>query len=178
MKPPLWFARRFAGLTILSVLLLLSTFHSEFVLVHYGALILGVYSISYLLLGKVPSLADSRWRWAIPAIVAIAAALIWWRNDYYYRIWSPNELPSGYESMFYHDYIARGKTNYEPYYREMHYSRKDKSIGNIVGGFTESGKRHGKWTTWSSYYSKSETKTNWYWNGEEISEGEWNLRNR
>ncbi len=63
-------------------------------------------------------------------------------------------------------------------YREMRY-REDDSSGlddTHKGPRSESGKPHGQWhsVSWDPFHSEDE----WYWYGEEISEGEWHLRNK
>ncbi|TWT57264.1 hypothetical protein KOR42_06220 [Thalassoglobus neptunius] len=47
---------------------------------------------------------------------------------------------------------------------------------NNRGPLSESGKRHGEWTLFT-YRPEFDIQTVWYWYGEEVSEGEWVLRN-
>jgi len=49
----------------------------------------------------------------------------------------------------------------------------------MEGGYSESGRPHGKWETVTFLRGADTTvKDEWFWYGEEISEGEWHLRNR
>lgn len=49
------------------------------------------------------------------------------------------------------------------------------SGGSAEGDFSESGKQHGQWTYVDDDWKVTHT---WYWYGEEITEGEWYLRNK
>ena len=66
-------------------------------------------------------------------------------------------------------------------YRSIFDYSKDDASGvrwrSTSGGMAGTGKPHGKWVT--VYYNPEfKITTQFYWYGEEISEGEWHLRNR
>lgn len=57
----------------------------------------------------------------------------------------------------------------------------DKETLYITGTLTTTGMKHGEWRTeWvtSAEREKPRPKYEWYWYGEQISEGEWHLRNK
>jgi hypothetical protein len=64
----------------------------------------------------------------------------------------------------------------EPSY-VWYYPHADGPLGR-EGPCSFSGKRHGVWKTYSRSGDVLRTSHRWYWYGETVSEGEWNLRNK
>lgn len=60
--------------------------------------------------------------------------------------------------------------------RGSHRLQRDGSYEH--GPLTQSGKSHGEWTVVHSVDGKVNVLTFWYWYGDQISEGEWALRNK
>lgn len=60
-----------------------------------------------------------------------------------------------------------------PLYREI---LDRSSLSSFEGPLAETGKPHGKWVMFNS--STLQTTYHFYWYGEDVSEGEWHLRNR
>jgi len=75
-------------------------------------------------------------------------------------------------------YIDTYSRDYELLHRLIMYDSGD--ISTAEGGFSESGKRHGKWQSriQEPDGSNSRIQSDWYWYGELIAEGEWELRNK
>ena len=49
-------------------------------------------------------------------------------------------------------------------------------MAKVEGTYSESGKKHGEWTT--TVYSPFKQTEEYFWYGEQITEGEWHLRNK
>lgn len=93
-----------------------------------------------------------------------------------YQIPSVDEWKSG--SMRYTDY--RTGFGNKIYYREV--SSHDNDISWISKGpMSESEKQHGMWETTAfgkNIFVDYHHETKWHWYGEEVTEGEWHLRNK
>jgi DNA-directed RNA polymerase subunit RPC12/RpoP len=167
----------------------LATLHSEDVfaiLFHYLALMIFVgWGVADILKRVLPP------KWALVGLpVAILAAWLWGQFDYSVNTWSQSS-DDGVEWL-YTDWIRRGE--HQPYYRECSYD-DEYGLHSIHLGFSESGKEHGPKSHYifGGFDEKeklslelagfdvgllSASKKTWHWYGEEISEGEWHLRNR
>jgi hypothetical protein len=156
----------------------LATLHREegwSVLIHYGAIVMAVVLIGV----SVGERTLRTWPTAVAAGLGLAAALTWAQFDYWVREWS--EVDESGVEWFYTDYYGRGAPIY---YRELHrYSSDvpgdDVFIASAEGGFSESGKQHGPWKSFEWRKDQDScSSTKWLWYGEEITEGEWHVRNR
>jgi hypothetical protein len=108
----------------------------------------------------------------------VIAAILWWGyRDTYVVEWSQG-------SAEYHDTFSRW-TRKHLHRRVEAFSSTDRDYEDRIydanGPVGQSGKPHGRW---SYYYDADHVhpaerfQTKFYWYGEEISEGEWHLRNR
>lgn len=96
--------------------------------------------------------------------VAGLCLIVWYgQHDSYREVWVDNDGTS------FHDTYSRGG---RLKYRYVFLKGGD----SMDGAFAGEGKprQHGKWDYW---FGDNMTHV-WYWYGEEISEGEWHLRNR
>lgn len=150
-------------------------------LLHYAALITVLCSFAALIASRL----NHRLAWYALAPLIGALAWLWGHFDYKISYWT-DTTDTGAEWQ-YTDYTYCGKAR--PYYRKMWTSgtANDGLIHlSIEGGFSQTGKLHGRWHTWAMYSADSgmaigdrhTDKDEWYWYGEEITEGEWHLRNR
>lgn len=121
-------------------------------------------------------------------IVAVAVALfLWGRSDYYIKRW---EKFNDGEPTKYSDYYRRFSNTL--FYRDI-WIELENGSHHIEGSFSESRKPHGHWhesvaddkANGYKYFDYKEQaipgwfyKDTWYWYGEEITEGEWHLRNK
>jgi len=155
---------------VAAVLAFLVTLHTESglgTMLHYLSLIVGSAGIGYAIAKRFGRLWSPWWFVA----GGIGLACVWYRFDYYSYHWG--EEKNGVE-LNYYDY--RWRSTGKLFYRDF-WSRNDDGSYHAEGGFSDSGKQHGPWKSFSSDdYSKTDYE--WYWYGEPISEGEWHLRNK
>lgn len=142
----------------------LRTQPSPLVLVHYGGLVLACCGFIRLV--------SYRWQWlptkACTIVLVVSVVSLWSRFDTYVDRWtSKNDLK-------YRDTVCRW--SHRVTYRSVFYDHNG-TIWSLSGPIAGSGVKHGEW----SYYELSPTwysSKTWYWYGQEISEGEWHLRNK
>lgn len=151
----------------LAFLLTLRTPPGPLVLLHYVALIFAV----GLLVTRITQPWVPKWSKLISLAVALIAASCWGRTDYYMEYRTKFDDGGEIESST-TDYIYRSQ--YRPFYRDMYIWGKDGTY-HAEGGFSETGKQHGRWESYSGDYR---TKYEWFWYGEPVTEGEWHLRNK
>jgi len=131
------------------------------VLMNYSALLLAA-----IMLGQRVS---QRFRPRLPAavilpwVLPVAAIYAWTQFDYYEETWQGG-------STTYHDWQRR---NGRVEYRRV--SRDGWSAEGPMAG--DPRKLHGHWR-YVIWKPKLQHDDNWFWYGEEISQGEWELRNR
>ena len=165
-----------------------ATIHSANALtiaVNYLALAAIVLSIT----GVIAELTRRRWAWFAAVPLIVAALGIWYCFDYSYEKWS--EINDDGIDVTYQDYTRR--SGGWPFYRRAEFT--DPSVGGpqyVIMRFTWNGKLHGLRThnilnpsmpvaLRSAGYEADELgfwKATYYWYDEEITEGEWHLRNR
>ncbi len=157
---------------VLAFLLTLRTPPGPLVAVHYVALLLLGYLGTWLAIQKwLPSWRYTGKATAVSVLAAIACAWFWGQYDYSMNFWT--KARDGYKSN-YLDYTYRGAS--QPFYRH-YWSDKDGHTYGAEGAFSESGKQHGKWRIEdTSLPIKDWFYDQWFWYGEEVSEGEWHLR--
>lgn len=163
----------------------LGTLWDEWALPHYTAMLMLMAIGSYAVLGKA-GLRGRAWaRWTAFAICFGTLAL-YVRNDCYVRRWDAKVQGN---KTWYSDW--RHRWSGRLYLRRLH-SITDNGTWYASGGFSESGKMHGHWehsvlspddpTVWEFRGYKGSkymlARDVWYWYGEEITEGEWHLRNK
>jgi hypothetical protein len=130
-------------------------------LVHYAALAIIVFALSALI--SPASMTARKW---ITGLTGPVVLVVWWSYslvDCYDDRWTSENGTRFVDSR------RRSGALYERY-------ALFPDNGFAHGPMTETGKLHGQWT-----YSTLGTiglKTRWYWYGEEITEGEWHLRNK
>jgi hypothetical protein len=152
----------------LTFVLFLWTMHSPpslSVLVNYLALLAAPW-----LLGVGYGMPRQK-RW--PAYAGFMAGLVLWylwaKVDYYDHRWTDKDGFTFIDSTY------RGE--YRPFYRYMWKSDDERNdLFRTEGGFSPSFKRHGPWDTFQT--GAGPELHQWFWYGEEITEGEWHLRNR
>lgn len=117
------------------------------------------------------------WRGAkIAGIVATVAVIyLWGRHDTYERTWTSDtfEYTDTYRRWG-HQHVYRRIEKYEE--DQMDKEFKGLGIWTARGPIAGTGKLHGKWE-YIVWKPKIHMETTFYWYGEEISEGEWHLRN-
>lgn len=141
------------------------------VIVHYLGLMFAVGMVAARLAERLVP----KWTVAVAFVVALIAAYLWLRSDYSMRHWTRRtEANDG--RLDYTDYTYRLNDD-RPFYRDMWFTPDKGESFHLRGGFSESGKRHGQWIRVSAadaYIPQSD----WFWYGEQVSEGEWHLRNK
>lgn len=136
-------------------------------MLHYFGLMTAVVAGGY----RLASMTSIRWLATAGWGAAIAAALLWRQYDVFVHRWE-KQADDG-SRLIYYDWKRRGE--WEPYYRDFLKSYPDGTHYSTEGGFSDSGKQHGEWR---SYTSGVGIEHQWYWYGEPISEGEWHLRSK
>jgi len=133
---------------------------------------------------RVVRLINRPWAWYVCALVIVAAVVTWRYFDYRIHNWSHTDSESGWQ-WTYTDYIYRGRD--KPFYREGHTWGGEGPNDDVItisfeGSFSETGKKHGHWQSFTLMsgddMTKDHSEDEWYWYGEQISEGEWHLRNK
>lgn len=152
----------------LAFLLTLRTPPGPWVLLHYLALIFAV----GLLATRIAQPRVPQWSKWIALGAALLAAWLWGRSDYYIKHEDKFRENGDLESVI-TEYVYRSQ--YRPFYQETSVWT-EKGYGRLEGGYSESGKRHGRWKSFSTDDITGQTE--WYWYGEPITEGEWHLRNK
>lgn len=111
-----------------------------------------------------------RWIWLGPLTFAIAIGLVVLNHETatYTSHWENEEKVSFKDEYF------RGAEF--PFYRSAS-KLTDDEFWTAEGPMSDSGRMHGKWTFWN-LRNDARTQPKWYWYGEEITEGEWHLRNK
>lgn len=161
-----------AGLAALTFLVTVRT--HELPQLHYLSLMVAVGMATLFVIRRIKP--DLKWQRAISFAVAIAAAMLWGRFDYSIHTWKSSE-PSPYKEIEFTDYAKR--SDYRPFWRHARFTTKDGDWITQEGPMTETGKLHGQWTVIDISGPVEEwTRHEWYWYGEQITEGEWHLRNK
>lgn len=113
---------------------------------------------------------------ALAILVPFDRCTVWWENTIDATPW--NETDSVFETIYYTD--TRLRWQGDILYRELRTVRfsKDENALSLyaAGPMSASHKQHGHWT--SHTYDDFPPTHTWYWYGEEITEGEWHLRNK
>ena len=138
---------------------------SGWVLVHYLGLAAVVVAITLEIAGPVPRLKP----FGIPCAV-VAVLVVWWGWHQYGEIYQV-QWESNDGECLYHDTYRRGGAHI---YRWMNNKRWDEFLEGAMSG--KPPRLHGHWKTVSFLPYKH--TDNWYWYGEEITQGEWELRNK
>ena len=115
-----------------------------------------------------------KWVWVV-GVPAIAIVMVTWASFDSYRIDRTSRTSTATGELTISDYYSR-ITNL-PYYRKM-WLRYDRGGGTYMAGpLTEAETLHGLWYQYTSG-SPPTSEYLWYWYGEEITEADWNLRNK
>ena len=166
---PLIVRRVTLGVCVLAFFVTMRTPPGPLMLLHYISLIAAVGIAAFELATRF----TPKWSLAIAIATGIVAAILWAQWDYYIKDWE-TRIESDDGRARYADYTYRGQS--QPFYRSMLVWWDTGGYVHSEGGFSESGKQHGEWQSYSSKDFKPEYE--WYWFGEPISEGEWHLRNK
>jgi hypothetical protein len=161
---------------VLSFLLTLRTPPGLLILLHYGALLLFAYWMTWLAIWEWLPSWHNTWKVKTAAVVAaVACACAWWYYDYSIMEWRTRSKADANEIVYFTDYGWRGTAT--PFYRKIRVGEYPHAY-LAEGALTESSKRHGPWKTtdWPEG-GHLHVSDEWYWYGEEITEGEWHLRN-
>jgi len=148
------------------------------ILVHYASFVATAASIVEFLKIKV---SWARIRWAGIAVTMLAVG-IWWSNDYCVDTWTKEAGEFDTFETEYKDYYRR--LSKRPYYRKMNLRKPGEFLTWYIsqGPMTDTGKPHGKWSwtnlDWDAKPFESKQGIKFYWYGEELSEGNWHLRNK
>ncbi len=142
------------------VVVWLSTYRaapSPWVLVNYAAIVVGTFFGLWWILGRTRSLSRKPWRLVIPLVgVALAVGAAGYFDQYENRI----NLESGIRIV-----QTCSRWGDAPVYEYWFFAEGGYGHGPV----TPSGKPHGKW--------KLLSVDQWYWYGEQVTEGEWHERN-
>ena len=157
---------------VVSAIVFLLTLHtppSPVVAFHYLALLIFVGTVSHWIAKRF----TRKWATGIAVLAAIVAAYFWGRSDYYVHEWQ-RTTDDKKDTWHYTDYTYRNHAH--QFYRVMTTDWEKPGYYHSEGGFSDSGKMHGEWQSYSA--PSFDTKNEWFWYGESITEGEWHLRNR
>jgi hypothetical protein len=180
MKKVAW-----GALIFVAVITWIATLHGSQALLHYLSMAFIVWLIARRICVRMPE----KFRAWFVTLIVTSALFAWGRYDYRIERWEDTD-DTGRQS--YEDYFPRFGSREWPYYRE-YWLWMEKGCARATGGFTETGKQHGHWH--SSVIGDDNPaylrigyeedgipgwyhKDVWYWYGEEITEGEWHLRNK
>jgi phage FluMu protein Com len=147
------------------------TVHQRAPALNYLALIIGTGTAAYLSASKFFS---TKWRWVAACVVGLIAVKGWGTNDYFVEhVVEQDDATMRKEAT---NYFYRSQRDW-PFKREVWITFPDRYI-SVDGGYTDTGKKHGRWTFWDSTFPAGKaTVEDWYWYGDKITEGEWHLRN-
>lgn len=139
---------------------------SLFVALHYGGLLVMPIGVAAAFAHRLPR-SISRWSLLIGFGVGVLLCQVWVRFDTYVR----REVEQReQDELVFRDTIAR--RNGRVVYRDLTCWKKEGGLSWAThGAMSETGKLHGMWT--SVDYTTLKTTHDWYWYGEEITEGEW-----
>lgn len=163
---------------------------SLLVLVHYLCLLAVVWFAA--------ELVRNRWWKSMPLILsgvlAIAVGIAYYKYvDCYLNTWNERGEDA---TRHYTDWHWRSGSDQWPYLRHYSVALPNRGLFSADGGFSETGKMHSLWTEHIFSPGKENiagyeldgydcdewgigcTKKTWYWYGDEITEGEWHLRNK
>jgi hypothetical protein len=134
------------------------------ILIHYGSLIavfVGAIRVCAEKWGQKRALI-----YKIGMVLSIYLIILYGKHDQYTERWTDQQ------GNIFHDTVSR--FGFRLIDRDVYFKDGGNASGSFVG--EEESKKHGKWIYWSAGLRDREEK--FYWYGEEISEGDWYLRNK
>ncbi len=169
------------------------TFESDvpWATLHVAALGVAIGLSSYIALRRVRRLQQARWVWAPCALLGLLASIWYGAFLTIDDRWATGLDAKTGERVQTEDWQhAFGKDSATIFsdtrrvfgrqliHRDMtHFDEKGHLDWEAGGPMSESGKPHGHWTT-TLWEPRLNWTDQWYWYGEEVSEGQWHLRNR
>ncbi len=132
------------------------------VLVHYGLLVTAIVGVVRACAGKWP--AYRKWITVGGTVAGVCLVILYGHHDYYEARWI-NEQGTKYVDTYHR--FSRNLVH-----RWLFPAGGGSSDGPMAGEGTP--KPHGMWT----HLGNGGIEYTFYWYGEEVSEGEWHLRNR